>query len=61
MTSKQITTLIKKTVANALTDFFNDPDFGKTVRSSFLKSLEKARNDKGRSVTLKQFRKQYGF
>ena len=61
MTSKQITNLIKKTVFNTLTDFFNDPDLGKTVRPSFIKSLEKAKNIKKGSLTIAQFRKQYGF
>jgi len=53
--------LVKKTVAHALTDFFSDPDFGKKVNKSFLNSLEKSRNEKGRSITLRQFREKYSF
>jgi len=61
MTNKQITTLVQKTVVNALNDFFYDPDLGKTVRKSFLKSIDNARNEKGRSLTLIQFRRKYGY
>ena len=61
MTNRQITMLVKKTVAHALTDFFSDPDFGKKVNKSFLNSLEKSRNEKGRSITLRQFREKYSF
>jgi len=61
MTNKEITTLVRKTVANSLNDFFSDPDLGKEVKKSFIRSLERARNEKGKSMTLAQVRKQYGF
>ncbi len=61
MTNKEITTLVKQTVSNTLAEFFDDPDFGKTVNKSFLKSIEKAKNEKGRSLTITQFRREYGY
>ena len=61
MNNKQLTTLIKKTVFSAMDDFFNDPDLGKEVKKSFLKSLEKSRNNRRGSLTIAQFRKQYGY
>lgn len=61
MTNKEITNLVKRTVSNTLTEFFSDPDFGKTVKKSFLKSIEKARSEKGRSLTITQFRREYGY
>jgi len=61
MTNKQLTLLVKKTVADVLTGYFSDPDFGKKLKKGFLVSLEKARNEKGPSLTLKQFRNKHGF
>ncbi len=61
MTNKQITLLIKETVANAVGEIFNDPDIGKTVNKSFVNSVIKARQGKDKSLTINQFRKQYGF
>lgn len=53
--------MIKRTVANTLNELLGDIDFGKIPKNSFMKSLVSAKAERGRSMTVKQFREQYGF
>lgn len=62
MTNKEITTLVKQMVTNTIKDFFSDPDLGREVRKPFLKSLEHSKNTRTRkSLTISEFRKQFGY
>ncbi len=62
MTNKEITILVRQIIKDAFKDFFSDPDLGKEVRSSFLKSVDLSKNNRNRkSLTIAQFRKKYGY
>jgi hypothetical protein len=64
MTTEQLQNLVRATVAEALHEYFGDPDEGKEIKESFKESLLEIRHKRreGRStIPASQVYEKYGF